>query len=73
MTGSSHLSRSQDHPQNGEGNALMVKTGREAKMALDSVQGSNQEKLNGLLSPSSLKKSIGVASDLFLPAASDSG
>lgn len=41
MTGGPHLSRSQDHPQNGEGNALMVKTGREAKMALDSVQGPN--------------------------------
>lgn len=41
MTGGPHLSRSQDHPQNGEGNALMVKTGRKAKMALDSVQGPN--------------------------------
>lgn len=75
MTGGPHLSRSQDHPQNGEGNALMVKTGRKAKMALDSVQGPNSEKLNGhgSFSSSPLKKSLGVVSHLFLPAASDNG
>lgn len=39
MTGGPRLSRSQDHPQNGEENALVVKTGREANRALDSVQG----------------------------------